>query len=47
MKALKGVPKEELANSLAMKRDYERELARLPTGKETTVLFCTMSHHPV
>jgi hypothetical protein len=32
MKVIKGVLKEELANSLAMKRDYERELARLPKG---------------
>jgi len=32
MKVIKSVLKEELANSLAMKRDYERELARLPKG---------------
>jgi len=32
MKVLKGVLKEELANSLRMKKDYERELARLPKG---------------
>lgn len=32
MKVLKGVLKEELANSLAMKKDYERELAKLPKG---------------
>ena len=32
MKVLKGVLKEELANSLQMKQGYERELARLPKG---------------
>lgn len=32
MKVIKAVLKEELANSLAMKKDYERELARLPKG---------------
>lgn len=32
MKVIKGVLKEELANSLAMKKDYERELALLPKG---------------
>lgn len=32
MKVLKGVLKEELANSLQMKRSYERELACLPKG---------------
>jgi hypothetical protein len=32
MKVLKGVLKEELANSLQMKRSYERELAGLPKG---------------
>ena len=32
MKVIKGVLKEELANSLAMERSYERELARLPKG---------------
>jgi hypothetical protein len=32
MKVLKGVLKEELVNSLRMKRSYERELARLPKG---------------
>ena len=32
MKVIKSVLREELANSLAMKRDYERELARLPKG---------------
>ncbi len=32
MKVLKGVLKEELDNSLAMKKDYERELAKLPKG---------------
>ena len=32
MKVIKSVLKEELANSLTMKKDYERELARLPRG---------------
>ena len=32
MKVIKSVLKEELANSLAMKRSYERELAKLPKG---------------
>lgn len=32
MKVIKGVLKEELANSLAMKKNYERELAKLPRG---------------
>lgn len=32
MKVIKGVLKEELDNSLRMKRDYERELAQLPKG---------------
>jgi len=32
MKVIKSVLKEELANSLAMKKNYERELARLPKG---------------
>jgi hypothetical protein len=32
MKVIKGVLKEELANSLRMKQSYERELARLPKG---------------
>ena len=32
MKAIKGMLKEELANSLAMKKNYERELAKLPKG---------------
>jgi len=32
MKVIKSVLKEELANSLAMKKDYERELAKLPKG---------------
>jgi hypothetical protein len=32
MKVLKGVLKEELDNSLQMKRSFERELARLPKG---------------
>ncbi len=32
MKVIKSVLKEELANSLAMKKSYERELARLPKG---------------
>ena len=32
MKVIKSVLKEELANSLAMKKTYERELAKLPKG---------------
>ena len=32
MDAIKGVLKEELENSLQMKADYERELAKLPKG---------------
>ncbi|MCH7559271.1 MAG: hypothetical protein IIB56_17705 [Planctomycetes bacterium] len=32
MNVIKSVLKEELANSLAMKKDYERELAKLPKG---------------
>lgn len=32
MKVIKGLLKEELANSLAMKKSYERELAKLPKG---------------
>ncbi len=32
MGAIKGVLKEELRNSLQMKRDYERELKKLPRG---------------
>ncbi len=32
MNVIKSVLKEELANSQAMKKDYERELARLPKG---------------
>jgi parvulin-like peptidyl-prolyl isomerase len=32
MKVIKGVLEEELANSLAMKKDYEKELAKLPKG---------------
>ena len=32
MGVIKGVLKEELDNSLQMKRDYERELAKLPPG---------------
>lgn len=32
MKVIKSVLEEELANSLAMKKDYERELAKLPKG---------------
>jgi len=32
MKVIKGVLKEELDNSLRMKKDYERELAKLPKG---------------
>ena len=32
MRVIKGVLKEELANSLAMEKSYERELAKLPKG---------------
>ena len=32
MKVIKSVLKEELANSLAMQKNYERELAKLPKG---------------
>jgi hypothetical protein len=32
MKVIKGVLKEELDNSLAMKKNYQRELTRLPKG---------------
>ncbi|MHC4131278.1 MAG: hypothetical protein ACYSSP_12050 [Planctomycetota bacterium] len=32
MKVIKSVLKEELANSLAMKKNYEKELAKLPKG---------------
>ena len=32
MRVIKGVLQEELANSLAMKKNYERELAKLPKG---------------
>ena len=32
MRAIKSVLEEELANSLAMKDSYERELAKLPKG---------------
>jgi hypothetical protein len=32
MKVIKSVLEEELVNSLAMKKDYERELAKLPKG---------------
>ena len=32
MGVIKGVLKEELANSLHMQRDYERELKKLPKG---------------
>jgi hypothetical protein len=32
MRIIKGVLEEELANSLAMKENYERELAKLPKG---------------
>ena len=32
MGVIKGVLKEELQNSLQMKEDYERELAKLPKG---------------
>ena len=36
MKVLKGVLREELDNSLRMKKSYERELARLPKGSLIT-----------
>lgn len=32
MGVIKGVLKEELENSLQMKKDYERELSKLPKG---------------
>ena len=32
MKVLKSVLEEELANSLAMEKNYQRELAKLPKG---------------
>ncbi len=32
MKVIKGVLKEELNNSLSMRRNYQRELAKLPRG---------------
>jgi hypothetical protein len=32
MGAIKGILKEELKNSLQMKKDYEKELAKLPKG---------------
>lgn len=32
MKIIKSMLEEELANSLAMKKDYEKELAKLPKG---------------
>jgi hypothetical protein len=32
MKVIKSALEEELANSLAMKKSYERELAKLPKG---------------
>lgn len=32
MKVIKSVLKEELANSLAMQKNYERQLAKLPKG---------------
>lgn len=32
MKVIKSVLREELANSLAMQKSYERELAKLPRG---------------
>ena len=32
MRVIKGLLEEELANSLAMKKSYERELAKLPKG---------------
>lgn len=35
MKVIKGILEEELANSLAMQKNYERELAKLPKGSLT------------
>ncbi len=35
MRVIKSVLEEELANSLAMEKSYERELARLPKGSLT------------
>jgi hypothetical protein len=32
MKIIKSMLEEELANSLAMKKNYEKELAKLPKG---------------
>jgi hypothetical protein len=32
MKVIKNVLKEELANSLGMKKNFQRELAKLPKG---------------
>jgi hypothetical protein len=32
MKVIKGILKEELNNSLRMRKDYRRELAKLPKG---------------
>ena len=32
MKVIKGFLQEELANSLAMKKNYEKELSKLPKG---------------
>ncbi len=32
MRVIKGILQEELANSLAMKKSYEKELAKLPKG---------------
>jgi hypothetical protein len=32
MKVIKGILKEELANSLQMQKSYDRELAKLPKG---------------
>ena len=32
MKVIKSILEEELANSLAMKKDYEKALAKLPKG---------------
>jgi len=43
MKVIKGVLKEELANSLRMKKSFERELARLPKG---SLVRKTIKGHP-
>ena len=51
MKVIKSVLEEELANSLAMQKNYERELAKLPKGalikknmKDVKVVFTRKGH---